>query len=223
MHRQLLDRVAALIAPPRCAGCAAATEPGVWICAGCREQLHAMRVGRADQSTLAAFPYAGAARPLVAAVKFQGAVALAGELAELMRPRLPSWFEEAEWIVPVPAHPERKRTRGYNQSLLLARALARGTDLRVVDCLRRTALAPPQSEQSRAQRLKLPRRAITVEERAVRQNHPRSLAEFPTKVVVCDDVVTTGVTLEVCAQAIRDWHHPTGTSLVRCVAFASAG
>jgi predicted amidophosphoribosyltransferase len=223
MYRQLIDRATALIAPPRCAACATATEAGVWICAGCRRELNGMGVGRTQVSSFAAFPYAGAARPLIAALKFQGAVAVAGEMADLMRPRLPNWFDETAWLVPVPAHPARRRTRGYNQSLLLAQAIARGTEMRVVDCLRRTAFAPPQSELSRAQRLKLPREAITVDERALRQSHPDSLAEFPTNVVVCDDVVTTGVTLEVCAQAIRERHHPTGSVLVRAVSFASAG
>lgn len=182
-----------------------------------------MSVGRADESDFAAFPYEGAVRPLIAALKFRGAVAVAGELAELMRPRLPSWFDEADWLVPAPAHPDRRRVRGYNQSLLLARELAKGTGVRVVDCLRRTALAPPQSQLSRAQRMELPRRAITIDERALRQDGPKSLAGRPTKVVVCDDVVTTGVTLDVCAQAIREWHHPTGSVLVRSVSFASAG
>jgi predicted amidophosphoribosyltransferase len=182
-----------------------------------------MGLGRSDKSVFSAFPYDGAVRPLIAALKFQSAVAVAGELAELMRPRLPGWFDEAEWIVPVPAHPERRRARGYNQSLLLARALARGTDARVVDCLKRSSIAPPQSQLTRAKRLELPSHAITVDERALRQRGEKSLAEFPTKVVLCDDVVTTGVTLEVCAQAIRDWHHPTGSSLIRSVSFASAG
>lgn len=182
-----------------------------------------MKLGRVDGSVLAAFPYDGPVRPLIAALKFRGAVAVAGELAELMRPRVAGWLEDADWLVPVPAHPDRRRARGYNQSLLLAKALARGTDIKVVDCLRRTAIAPPQSQLSRAQRLQLPRRAITIDERAVRQNRRISLAEFPTKVVVCDDVATTGVTLEVCAQAIREWHHPTGMSLVRSVSLASAG
>jgi predicted amidophosphoribosyltransferase len=182
-----------------------------------------MRVGRTDGATFAAFPYEGAVRPLIAALKFRGAVAVAGELAELMRPRLPGWFHDASWLVPVPAHPERRRQRGYNQSLLLANALARGTEMGVLDCLRRTAIAPPQSQLSRAERLKLPSHAITVDPRALRHQTANALAEFPTKVVLCDDVVTTGVTLEVCAQAIRDWHHPTGTSLARAVSFASAG
>jgi predicted amidophosphoribosyltransferase len=223
MDRNLIARAAALIAPPRCAACASATDPGVWICEGCRYELSSMPPGRSAEFSFAAFPYEGAVRPLIAALKFRGAVAIAGELAELMRPRLPDWFGDAGWLVPVPAHPDRRKARGYNQALLLARELAHGTELRVVDCLRRTALAPPQSQLTRAQRLQLPRRAITIDERAVRQASGNSLAGIPTNVVVCDDVVTTGVTLEVCAQAIREWHHPTGFSLTRAVSFASAG
>lgn len=182
-----------------------------------------MPPGRMTESAVAAYPYEGAVRPLVAALKFRGAVAIADELAELMRPRLPTWFDEADWIVPVPAHPVRRRVRGYNQSLLLAKALAKGTDAQVVDCLRRTSVTAPQSQLTRAQRLKFPRQAISIDERILRQRGAKSLAEFPTNVVLCDDVATTGVTLEVCAQAIRERHHPTGFSLVRAVSFASAG
>jgi len=223
MYRQLLDRAAALVVPPLCAGCAQATDPGRWICTECRAALAEMPPGRLSESAAAAFPYDGAVRPLIAALKFRGAVAIAGELAELMRPRLPGWLDAAEWIVPVPAHPARRRTRGYNQSTLLARALARGTDAQVVDCLRRAPSTAPQSQLSRANRLEFPRQAISIDERILRQHAGKSLVQFPTKVVLCDDVATTGVTLEVCAQAIRDWHHPTGLGLIRSVSFASAG
>lgn len=223
MYRQIVDRAVALIVPPQCAGCARATDPGRWICVDCRRALAAMPLGRLTESSASAFPYDGEVRPLIAALKFRGAVAVAGELAELMRPRLPSWFEEADWIVPVPAHPARRRARGYNQSLLLAKALANGTGAQVVDCLRRTTITAPQSQLTRAERLRFPQQAISIDERIVRQRAANSLAEFPTNVVLCDDVATTGVTLEVCAQAIRERHHPTGFSLVRAVSFASAG
>lgn len=199
------------------------TEPGRWICLDCRRALAEMPAGRLSDSAAAAFPYDGVVRPLIAALKFRGAVAIAGELAELMRPRLPTWIDEAEWIVPVPAHPARRRARGYNQSLLLARALARGSDAQVVDCLRRTAITAPQSQLTREQRLEFPRQAISLDERILRQRGAKSLAEIPTKVVLCDDVVTTGVTLEVCVQAIRERHHPAGFSPIRSVSFASAG
>ncbi|MBJ7459638.1 MAG: ComF family protein [Thermoleophilaceae bacterium] len=223
MHRDLINRAVGLLVPPRCAACAAATEPSAWICFRCRGELERMPIGRSDQTCFAAFPHRAEARSLVAALKFEGAVAVAEELAELMRPRLPTWFAEADWLVPAPPHPARRRARGYNQSLLLARALAQGTELLVVDCLRRAEVAPPQSQLSRARRLQMPASAITVDERAIRQHTPNSLAVFPTNVVVCDDVVTTGVTLEVCAQAIRERHHPTGSVLARSVSFASAG
>jgi ComF family protein len=223
MYRQIIDRAVALIAPPQCAGCARATVPGRWICTDCVRALTAMPLGRRTETAASAFPYDGEVRPLIAALKFRGAVAIAGQLAELMRPRLPSWLEEADWIVPVPAHPTRRRQRGYNQSLLLAKALAKGTEAQVLDCLRRTTVTAPQSQLTRAERLKFPQQAITIDERILRQCAANSLAEFPTKVVLCDDVATTGVTLEVCAQAIRERHHPTGFSLVRAVSFASAG
>ena len=223
MYRQFVDRAIALVVPPRCAGCSRATDPGKWICAECSRALSEMPLGRRTESAASAFPYDAEVRPLIAALKFRGAVAIAGELAELMRPRLPRWLDQADWIVPIPAHPARRRARGYNQSLLLAKALAGGTDASVVDCLRRTTLTPPQSQLTRAQRLEFPRRAISIDERTVRQHAGDSLAEFPTNVVLCDDVATTGVTLEVCAQAIRERHHPTGVSLVRAVSFASAG
>lgn len=223
MYRHVVDRAIALIVPPQCAGCAGATDSGSWICADCRCALAALPLGRLTESFASAFPYDREVRPLIAALKFRGAVAIAGELAELMRPRLPAWFGEADWIVPVPAHPARRRARGYNQSLLLAKALASGTDAQVVDCLRRTTVTAPQSQLSRAKRLEFPRQAISIDERILRQHAAKPLAEFPTKVVLCDDVATTGVTLEVCAQAIRERHHPTGFSLVRAVSFASAG
>jgi ComF family protein len=218
-----IDRAVALVVPPRCAACAAAVAPGVWICASCRGALLALPVGRDDGKDFAAFPYAGPARPLIAALKFRGATAVSGELAELMRPRLPPWFAAADCLVPVPAHPTRRRERGYNQSLLLARALARASDTPVIDCLRRAPLSAPQSQLSRAQRLTLPRNAITLDRGALRQAGVDSLTEFPTNVVVCDDVVTTGVTLGACAQVIRDWHDPAGSVLVRSVSFAGAG
>ncbi|MGH2960012.1 MAG: ComF family protein, partial [Solirubrobacterales bacterium] len=214
MYHHVLDRAVALVVPPLCAGCTRFTDPGRWICADCQRALTEMAPGRLSESSAAAFPYEGVVRPLIAALKFRGAVAIARELADLMRPRLPNWLEDAEWIVPVPAHPARRRARGYNQSLLLARALARSTDAKVVDCLRRTQNTSPQSQLSRAKRLEFPRQAISIDERILRQHDRNSLVQIPTKVVLCDDVATTGVTLEVCAQAIREWHHPTGSSLV---------
>jgi ComF family protein len=206
MYQRLFDRAAALIAPPSCAACARATDPASRICDRCSSELRAMPLGRRSEQAFAAFPYDGPARRVVGALKFRQAPAIAGEMAELMLPRLPAWATSADWIVPVPAHPARRRQRGYNQAQVLASALADRTGARVVDCLVRAPLAPPQSELSRAERLRLPRAAIRLK--------PAGLGLIePAKLMLCDDVMTTGVTLERCAQALGS---------ERSVAFAAA-
>lgn len=205
LRGQLLKGVA-LIAPPRCAGCGRTARPDRWICESCREDML-----RSPAPPGAAFIYEGTARRTVAALKFNGATALAREMAGLMLLRCPELIEGADWIVPVPAHPSRARLRGYNQSRLLAAHLAALTRSSCVDCLVRPRGLRPQSELSRADRLALPRSAIRA--------HP--LAEFPTNVVLCDDVSTTGVTLDVCVQAIRERLPETGHRQIRAVTFAS--
>jgi predicted amidophosphoribosyltransferase len=208
MYRQLMDRAAALVAPPLCVACRKASDPGSRLCLQCRAALASMPVGLDRRDAFAAFPYEDRARLVVGALKFRQAPGVAGEMAELMLPRLPAWAIEAELIVPVPAHPARRRARGYNQSLLIARALAAGTGARVVDCLRRAPLAPPQSELSRAQRLRLPKSTFSVGGAGIESS--------TAAVLLCDDVTTTGVTFEACARAL-------GSTSVRSVAFAATG
>jgi predicted amidophosphoribosyltransferase len=116
--------------------------------------------------------------------------------------------------VPVPAHPARRRSRGFNQAALLAHEIAAICELEVHDCLVRDSGVAPQATLSRAERLMLPRDSIRVEsikpEAKKRTTIRKSLAELPTKVVLLDDVTTTGVTLEVCASAIRE-RYPVGS------------
>lgn len=203
------------------------------LCPQCLRRLDALPSGRNDNGVAAAFPYEGVARDLVVALKFRGATACARLMAGRMRERLGDELADADWIVPVPAHPARRRRRGFNQSLLLARALGRGSDARVVDCLAHDATAPPQSELSRAERLALPAGTFHFKPPRPGRRACKTPLFAQTNVVVCDDVVTTGVTLEACAQAIRDGRPeyvtapvprgPIGTGRIRAAAFASAG
>lgn len=214
MKTQLIDRAVALLVPPRCVACRGAAAAGRSVCRDCNRELNALPCGERDSFSAAAFPYEGVARQMVAALKFEGAVGAAGEMAEAIVERLPGHFGDATWIVPVPAHPSRRRSRGYNQSKLLAGELARLTGVSCIDCLmRQPAGRPPQSELSREARMALPRGEFKL---AMRKSFP----EVPTNVVICDDVRTTGVTLEVCAQAIRERQPESGSGQVRAVAFA---
>lgn len=221
LRREILDRAVALIAPPSCVVCRAGCLPGEWICGTCRGDLHRLGPGARTDRRAAAFPYEGVARDLIAALKFSGAVAVADEMASLMIGRLPGWITDEAWVVPVPAHPSRRRVRGYNQSALLARRLAARTGATYLDCLVRTGTSPPQSELSRARRLAMPAGSVRFNPRAFRHQRGNSLALFPTNVLLCDDVSTTGVTLEICTSAICEGHPETGPRQIRAVTFAS--
>lgn len=97
-------------------------------------------------------------------------------------------------LVPVPAHPARRRARGHDQAHLLARALAARTGLPVARCLRRRggAAAPRQVGAGRSVRLEAGRHALRVRGR-------------PSPVVaLVDDVHTTGATLDACARVLLD-------------------
>lgn len=211
-----LARAIALIAPPRCSSCGGNCAAGEWVCMACLRLLRA-----APESKRAAFINSGVARDLVLALKFRGEVALAGVMAELMLERLPRAVGDAEWIVPAPPHPARSRVRGYSPATLIARELARRTGARSVECLTRDGARRPQSELARAERLAMPAHSIAVSNAALRHAGIDPLAEFPTNVVVCDEVTTTGVTLELCAQAIRERQPEAGPRQIRFLSFAS--
>ncbi len=222
MNPRAIQRLSALIAPPRCSGCGRSTDIDQWICTACRSSLTESPYPSPRNGVAAAFEYRGTAKTLVGALKFSGATALAAEMAELMVHRTGDWLAAAEWIVAAPAHPERRRARGYNQSLLLARAIAAITGARAAEWFIRDASRPPQSQLGRRDRLAFPAAAITLDRRALRQWGIESLAPLPTNVVVCDDVATTGITLELCTQAIRERQPEAGREPLRAVAFAVA-
>lgn len=213
MSSRLLARLTALLAPPSCAGCRGPLAPGRWVCERCRSRLQRLPQPPARGRTAAAYPYRDVARRLVLELKFSGAVRLADELAELMLQRIEP-PAASELIVPVPAHPARLRRRGYNQAALLARALAGHCGAEVVDCLRHAPGGRPQSELSRAQRMTAAAAAIRLA--------PHGLTAPQTNVVVCDDVTTTGCTLEACVQAIRSGELEAGHRPLRAVVFAAA-
>ena len=151
--------------------------------------------------------YEGPARALVHGLKYRSAAALAGPMAAQMAANAPPGLLGAPaTLVPVPLHPARLRRRGFNQAERLAVALAHRTGLAVCDCLERSGPATRQVGRDRSERMA--RTALTV---ALRAGRP-----VPARVVLVDDVATTGATLAACA-AVLD---AAGTRNITAVAFA---
>jgi ComF family protein len=196
----LCDGCAAAL--PRAAGnrCGRCWRPS-WraICADCFEEPPAF------ESVRAAFVMDGEARRLVHQLKYQGLSALGAPMAQLMD-ELP----EADLVVPVPLHRGRQRSRGYNQAAELAKPIATaaglGCDVRAARRVRATA--PLARSQGRDERRRMVAGAFAGATERVEGR----------RILLVDDVVTTGATLDACSRALLD----AGATAVRCVTFARA-
>ena len=141
------------------------------------------------------FRFEGVIRKAVHEFKYRNLRAVAGRLAQLMGDYLSTAGIPFDVIVPVPLHPKRLRERGYNQSLLLAGELGKITGFPVNDTgLVRKIYNPPQA------------RTHSVAER--RQNVIGIFAGvgedlLAKKVLLVDDVTTSGATLNACAAALK--------------------
>jgi ComF family protein len=132
-------------------------------------------------------------RALVHGIKYQGQRRNADFLVDLARKRLGEVaFPPDAVLVPVPLHPARRRERGYNQSLLLARAWSAHLGLPVVEALERTRSTGTQTRLSAQER----RRNLESALRPAKGFAPGS------RLVLVDDIATTGSTLGACAAAL---------------------
>ena len=154
--------------------------------------------------------YSGPARDLVRALKFRGAVHVADAMAAQIVANAPEPLPELDsaagrpTLVPVPLHPRRLRSRGYNQAAAIADALSRRTSIPLTDCLARTGLSITQMGRNRAERKAGPVGSIDL------------LGIAPPRVLLVDDVVTTGATLAACREALA----AAGSLEIAAVTFA---
>ena len=215
-----------LLFPPRCALCG---RGGVLLCDACTATLppadgprcnlcwmpsarptcrHCHERPPAFESIRAPFVMDGPARRLAHELKYEGLTSLAEPMAGFMA-ACPD-VGDADVAVPVPLHRGRERSRGYNQAAELTRHLASLLDLpydgraarRVVDT---AALA---RTMHRDERRAIVAGAFSADRRRIEGR----------RVLLVDDVVTTGATLDACAAALR----AAGAASVRCVTWARA-
>jgi ComF family protein len=157
-------------------------------------------------------PYEGPLRVVVQQLKYHGRRRAAARLAGLLvddaaaRPLVAT----SDLVVPVPLHPRRLRERGYNQSALVGRELARLAGVGWCEgALVRRRDTPPQAGRSAAERRRNVEGAFVVRRRSAIDGRV---------VALVDDVVTTGATARACARALAS----AGASEVRLLTLARA-
>ncbi len=191
-----LERLVGTIWPARCVSCHA---PGGWWCEACDSRVTRSAGPIPRHSDVLTGILAGAdyRPPLPAAIKalkYRHTKVIAGDLVRYLLPPLERIAADSALLVPVPLHPDRQRKRGYNQSALLARLAATATGIPYREGLRRVRATPTQTGLRRAERFKNVAGAFA-------WSGPNLSAKT---IVLIDDVITTGATLEAAGLACRD-------------------
>jgi len=212
----VLSGIADLFFPPKCVFCGQILKKTGESCLECADELSYTQAGgrrEGDCFDFCVSPlyYEGNARKSMLRYKFRGAVSYAGVygpiLADCIREHIDVDFDIVSWV---PLNDRRKRKRGYDQAMLLAEAAARDMGEAVVRTLTKPHNVKAQSEiQGRAER---------------RANIDGAYAPYDSGLVrgkcvlLIDDIITTGSTLEECARVLLS----AGAGRVICATLCTA-
>jgi ComF family protein len=210
--RTWLNALSSLFYPNLCLACSKNLPPGGnFLCVSCTYKLpktdfHLHQEnplterfwGRVDLKAGTAcyhFSKSGRTQQLLHRLKYEGKRVVGVEIGKLHGSMLREapLFQGIDMIVPVPLHPRKQRLRGYNQSAMYAMGLSERMGVPWQEALQRTSYTDSQTRKSRMERFANVESVFAVRNEAVlRGKH----------VLLVDDVVTTGATLEACAQCL---------------------
>ena len=213
--QSLRDQLLDLFFPPRCAAC---RRRGALLCAACcaacrlvpesanRDQ-HNRLASSVLASTAGAYIFEGSIREALHALKYHRQGRIAVPLGDLLMRYLAAHPLTVDAVVPVPLHPDRLRQRGYNQAALLAARLSQHLGVPLLE--RQVVRVRHTSQQADLNRAE--RRANVHAAFAWQSKH-----RPPPRILVIDDVLTTGATVEAVAEAL----HVAGARTVHALALA---
>lgn len=220
-----------LVFPPLCASC---KSVGELLCSRCMQAIEWLvepicyKCGRPQESfstnacyicselplplkqMRTAVFYTGSVATVIKQFKYEGYFGLDKPLADLMIEAWPRWKQPVDLVVPIPLHPARQRERGYNQSELLARRLAKHLDRQVgTAAIKRVRPTRPQVGLTLVERRENVNNAFAAEPELVKGK----------EILLIDDVRTTGATLIAATDVLL----AAGAKSVSAYCLAAAG
>jgi len=179
---------------------------GVLVCEKCSSGIRLLDFQENSFELIVASRYDknGLLKKLITTYKYKFSEELGAVLASLLAAQVRKLYKffEQNWagamVVPVPLHPRRLRYRGYNQSELLARSLLKnpfvfGLNWKISNCLARKIYTVPQVKLGRAERFSNLKDAFVCRDSALVRGK---------KIILIDDVCTTGATLGECKKVL---------------------
>lgn len=200
IQRQILN----LFFPEYCVNC---KEIGQILCNNCYEQcqfLTSLPEIRLEFNYLnelySCFQYSGPIQKLIKAFKYQSVISAANLAGEIIYHN--SSLPKASLITAVPLHHTRERERGFNQSIIIAKSLAKFAQLQFAEVLTRVVNSTHQAS------IKNKERRLTHLKNHFAIKSDFELSTFKRQpIIIVDDVFTTGATLNECAKTLKenDW------------------
>ncbi|MFM8717274.1 MAG: ComF family protein [Spartobacteria bacterium] len=235
MFPALFEPLLTLFFPAHCAGCAVVVAEGYDFCPTCESTIEFIKTPRCQICSQpfdgmagefecpncrgAAFHFEfavcvvrsrGAIRELIHRLKYHREIWIVSVLARILAHGLADERfsgEQFDAIVPVPLHSKRLREREFNQSALLAARLSRVTGIPVRDVLARSRYTGTQTALDRSERRQNLRNAFSLRKNA---------SVTDQNLLLIDDVLTTGSTLDACASVLLE----QGAESVRALTLA---
>jgi ComF family protein len=234
--KRIAEAAGTLFYPPHCAGCGAETGPREYLCGSCIAGARRIREPFCEKCSqpfdgaisgpftcancgdrgyhftcgVSCFRSTGVVRELIHRFKYNGDFFLRHPLAAWLAATLEDariTREPFDFLVPVPLHSARLREREFNQAEVLARTVGERTGVRVESCLHRVRYTTTQTRLDREERMENLRNAFELG-----QNHDVR----NRRILLVDDVLTTGSTLDECARVLRG----AGAASVRAITVA---